>query len=303
MRGDVWEGSTLVVAPRLPADGDAHVESTVMQPNGHHREPLPPPSAEATEGYLASVVEALGDTPETVIALQFLREGTCEVLCVGDPVDFEGIIIQSLDMPTEPMAFGNSAEAIGGLVPHLTGWSCLNVPAHLADALVEPVASAAGTTDMRMQDDIYHQLIRPAPLTALPSVRFLTPADRDLVVAASPELIGNGVDRLLKTLEHGHIAGAVREEALVSLAYTFAISERHADIGVVTHPQWQGQGLATAVTSLVAQAIQEHNRIPVWSCGGTNLASLRTAARVGFEEVSRRVYLIPELGEDVGSLA
>ncbi|MEJ7902120.1 MAG: GNAT family N-acetyltransferase [Thermomicrobiales bacterium] len=274
-----------------------------MHQTGHHHQPLPPPSAEATDGYLASVVEALGDTPETVIALQFLREGTCEVLCVGDPADFEGIIIQSLDMPTEPMAFGNSAEAIGGLVPHLTGWSCLNVPAHLADALIEPVASAAGTSDMRMMDDVYHLLTRRVPPMSTPSVRILTPADRDLVAAASPALIGNGVDRLLMTLEHGHVAGAVREGELVALAYTFATSERHADIGVVTYPQWRGQGLATAVTSLVAQAIQADERIPVWSCGGTNLASLRTAARVGFEEVSRRVYLIPDLGEDAGSTA
>lgn len=281
--------------------GHAHIESVTMDQNGHHHEPLPPPTAEAAEGYLASVVTALGDTPESVIALQFLREGTCEVLCVGDPADFEGIIIQSFDMPTEPMAFGNSAEAIGGLVPHLTGWSCLNVPAHLADALIEPVATAAGTTDMRMLDDVYHTVRHPVLPGSMPSARLLTPADLHLISTASPELIGNGADRLSRTLEHGHVAGAIRDGVLVALAHTFATSERHADIGVVTHPQWRGQGLATAVTSLVAQAIQADNRVPVWSCGGTNLASLRTAARVGFEEVSRRVYLVPELDEDAGS--
>lgn len=269
-----------------------------MHANGHHHEPLPPPTTEATEGYLASVVAALGDTPETVIALQFLYEGRCEVLCVGDPADLEGIIIQSLDMPTEPMAFGNSAEAVGGLIPHLTGWTCINVPAALADELVAPIASAAGAASVRMRDDIYHVLRRPAPSSALPSARLLTPADRGLVESASTDLIGGDSDRLLATIEDGHVAGSIEDDALVGLAHTFATSPKHADIGVVTHPNWRGMGHATAVSALVARAIQDDGRIPVWSCGGPNIASLRTAARIGFEEVSRRVYLIPDYEDD-----
>lgn len=268
-----------------------------MYANGHHHEPLPPPTAEATEGYLDRVVEALGDTPETVIALQFLREGTCEVLCVGDPADFEGIIIQSLAMPAEPMAFGSSAEAIAGLIPHLVGWSCLNVPAHLADELIEPVGIAAGTAGLRLMDDVYHELREPSVISNTPLVRLLTLADRELIESAPPELIGNGADRLLTTLEQGRVAGAIRDGGLVTIAYTFATSPRHADLGVATHPDWRRQGLAAAAASLVARAIQDDGRIPVWSCGGPNIASLKTAARVGFEEVSRRVYLIPELGE------
>lgn len=271
-----------------------------MHQNGHHHEPLPPPSAEATEGYLASVVEALGDTPETVIALQFLREGTCEVLCVGDPTDFEGIIIQLLEMPAEPMAFGTSAEAIGTLLPHLTGWTCINVPADLSDALVVPVASAAGTDSVRMRDDIYLELRRPAMSPARSSARLLTPVDIGLVESSSPVLVGDDSERLLATIERGHVAGSFEQGTLVALAHTFATSPKHADIGVVTHPDWRGLGHATAVSALVARAIQDDGRIPVWSCGGPNIASLRTAARVGFEEVSRRVYLIPEFGEHTG---
>ncbi len=271
-----------------------------MHENGHHHEPLPPPTAEATAGYLASVVAALGDTPETVIALHFLQEGTCEVLCVGDPAGFEGIVIQLLEMPAEPMAFGTSAEAIGTLLPHLTGWTCINVPAVLADELVLPVASVAGADSVRMRDDIYHELRRPAILPARSSARLLTPADVGLVEAASTVLVGEDSERLMITIERGHVAGSFEEGTLVALAHTFAISPKHADIGVVTHPHWRGLGHATAVSAVVAQAIQEEGRIPVWSCGGPNIASLKTAARVGFEEVSRRVYLIPEMNEDEG---
>jgi GNAT superfamily N-acetyltransferase len=269
-----------------------------MHANGHHHEPLPPPSAESAEGYLERVVGALGDTAETVIAQQFLADGTCEVLCVGDPADLEGIIIQSFEMPTEPIAFGTSAEAIAELIPHLSGWSCLNVPAHLAGDLVDPVARAAGVSDLRMLDDVYHELRRPVVVAPSQLARLLTLADRGLIEAAPGDLIGAGVERLLKTVEHGHVAASIQDGSIVALAHTFAASPRHADIGVATHPAWRRRGLATAVSALVAQAVQRDGRIPVWSCGGTNLASLRTAARIGFEEVSRRVYLVPELGED-----
>ncbi len=200
-------------------------------------------------------------------------------------------------MPTEPMAFGTSAEAIAELIPHLGGWSCLNVPAHLADDLIESVASAAGADSVLMRDDIYFVLRRPAPRSALPSARLITPADRGLVESASADLVGADIERLLATIEDGHVAGSIEDDRLVALAHTFATSPKHADIGVVTHPNWRRLGHATAVGMLVARAIQDDGRIPVWSCGGPNIGSLKTAARIGFQEVSRRVYLIPEFAE------
>jgi len=272
-----------------------------MDHNGHHHEPLPPPTTEATGIHLASIAEALGDSPETVIPLQMLRDGRCDVLVVGDPGSLEGVILQSTDMPDEPIAFGSSAEAIASLIPHLEGWACLNVPLALADELVEPVAAAAGTDRVRMLDDIYHVLRIPAPSIESDGVRLLAAADTALIDAASPDLVGEGRERLRETITNGHVAGAIRDGAIVSLAYTFATSTRHADIGVVTHPGWRGQGLAAAVSAQVAAAIQADGRTPVWSCGGTNLGSLRIAARLGFEEVSRRVYLIPEFEEGTGN--
>jgi RimJ/RimL family protein N-acetyltransferase len=269
-----------------------------MDQHDHHHEPLPPPTAEATGTHLASIAEALGDSPETVIPLQFLRDGRCEVLVVGDPGELEGVIIQSTEMPEEPIAFGSSAEAVASLIPHLEGWACLNVPIALADDLVEAVAAAAGTDGVRMLDDVYHELRTPVPPSEREDVRLLTDADAALIESAPPGMAEDGGARLRETIARGHVAGAIRDGALVSIAHTFAISDRHADIGVVTHPDWRGQGLGTAVAAEVAKAIQDGGRTPVWSCGGTNLASLRIAARLGFVEVSRRIYLIPDFGED-----
>jgi predicted GNAT family acetyltransferase len=63
---------------------------------------------------------------------------------------------------------------------------------------------------------------------------------------------------------------------------------------VYTKEAYRRRGFATAAASLVARRVQEAGQIPVWSAGGHNVASLRVAEKLGFEEVSRRVYVIPE---------
>ena len=39
----------------------------------------------------------------------------------------------------------------------------------------------------------------------------------------------------------------------------------------------------------------------MWSAGGHNAASLRVAEKLGFVEVSRRVYVIPERAANKGA--
>ncbi len=255
-----------------------------------------PPDANEHDGEhaheFAAIAAWLGESPETVIPLHMLQQGTCEVVCVGSPHDPEGVIIQSTAYPEEPIAFGG-AEAIGSILPTLSGWTCLNVPAGLADALAEDVRRAAGTSAVRMQDDVYHVLDAPAPETNLPDVRLMTPVDVAFFRSAPEEFGGVDASWLLEHLRHGHVAGAIRDGRVVSLAHTFATTGAYADLGVTTVPAWRRRGLATAAAALVARAVQGDGRIPVWSCGGTNEASLAAAARLGFREVSRRVYLIP----------
>src|SRR5690606_1652433 len=103
--------------------------------------------------------------------------------------------------------------------------------------------------------------------------------------------------RVLKTINEGCVAGVIRDGELVSLAYTFASSDLHTDIGVVTREDARSQGFATMAGAVVAAAIQADGTIPVWSTGSTNLPSLKVATRLGFREVSRRTYLIPEFDD------
>ncbi|MDQ3540193.1 MAG: GNAT family N-acetyltransferase, partial [Chloroflexota bacterium] len=204
----------------------------------------------------------------------------------------EAVVIQLAGYPEEPSAFGD-ADAIASILPMLSGWTSLNVPADAADSLIDPVRHAAGAASVRLLDDIYHELTDPVRDVRLPDVRLLTVDDRDLLRSAPMDLVGDNVDSLVEEMTWGHLAGAIRDGQLVSIAHTFARSERHVDIGVATLDVWRRQGLATAAAAQVAGAIQRDGRIPVWSCGGHNAASLAIAARLGFREVARRTYLVP----------
>ena len=94
-------------------------------------------------------------------------------------------------------------------------------------------------------------------------------------------------------LREGFVAGAVVDNRLVAVAHTNAVTARYADIGVFTDQDYRNRGYSTASAAIVAKAIRETGRTPVWSCGEDNLASLKVAAKVGFTEVSRRTYVIP----------
>lgn len=87
-------------------------------------------------------------------------------------------------------------------------------------------------------------------------------------------------------------AGAVVDGRLVALAYTSAMTPHHADIAVVTDPDFRGRGLATASAALVIEEVHRRGAIPVWSTGEGNHASRRVAARLGLRPIGHRTYVI-----------
>ena len=114
---------------------------------------------------------------------------------------------------------------------------------------------------------------------------------------APAEVQGNGYKTHEAMVTDGIAAGAVVDGNIVAIAHTYAENDLHADIGVSTIEQWREKGFATAAASLVAQEIQARGKVPVWSCGEDNIASLRVAQKLGFTEVGRRTYLIPTSSE------
>lgn len=233
----------------------------------------------------------LGDTPETTISAHHLIRRQCRVVLSGDLPTPRAAIIQSDDLPEEPMAFGDDAAAIWQAVRALHGWTCINVRSAVA-APLSALMQRGLDAPIRAQDDIYHTLEHAAARIAHDDVRLLTPADLPLLVAAPPSLQGGGFGSPAAELAEGIFAAGIVEGEVVAYAHAYALTAKHADIGVATREDQRGRGLATAAAALVAAAVQTSGRVPVWSCGGTNAASRRVAAKLGFHEVGRRVYLI-----------
>ena len=235
------------------------------------------------------LAETIPETPETVIPLHFMMQGSCEVYSAGDPASSNAAIVQGDNLREEPFGIGNDPAGLWALLRHLDDWKVVDVSPTVAPKLGAIIREATGKRAWYYYD-VYHAMTRPAPIIDHPSVREITRADMGLLQAAGVDGAGfrGGLSALV---EQGTIVGAVVGGRIVATAQTAAITTRYADIGVATEERWRGRGLATAAASIVARRIKETGRTPVWSCGEDNLASLRVARKLGFEEVSRLTYV------------
>ena len=245
-----------------------------------------------------ALADLLGDTPMTVISACRLKHGTCDAYIAGTLSDVNTALVFDAFCPDEPCGFGTDADALWQLLKATHGWGCINVDIACAEPLGKLIEADTGTP-VRYYGDVYHALLEPVctgwVTQPLPNetVRLLTLADVERLAEAPAEVQGNGYKTHEAMLTDGIAAGAVVDGNIVAIAHTYAEINLHADIGVSTVEQWREKGFATAAASLVAQEIQDRGKVPVWSCGEDNTASLRVAQKLGFTEVGRRTYVIP----------
>ena len=83
----------------------------------------------------------------------------------------------------------------------------------------------------------------------------------------------------------GYGWGAWVDGVLASVACTFFLGEEHEDIGIVTEPGYQGNGLSSACTYELCLDIVARRRTPTWSTSKDNFASWRVAEKLGFVHV------------------
>ncbi len=235
------------------------------------------------------LVQAIEETPETVTPIHLLRHGTCKAYAIGDAALLDAVVVQADYLPTEPSGLGTNAQGLWELLRDLDLWTCVEVAPTIALRLGALISEGTGKR-VRYYQDVHHILTKPAPAFDDPAVRQLTIDDVDLLAACGVD--GAEFGGLSRLLLEGVVAGAVVDGQIVGTAQTSAVTDRYADIGVDTQEASRGRGFATAAASTVARRVQEQQKIPVWSCGEDNMASLRVAQKLGFEEVSRLTYVI-----------
>jgi len=251
-------------------------------------------SAELDREGCAVLAGALGDTPETVMSVHRLRRGICRAFAAGTPERPAAAIVQSHHVPTEPAAFGDDPEQIWSLLREIDGWLSVHVALAMGAPLARLMAAATGQP-RSLLEEIYYVLSRPVASWENPAVRRLTLADLPLMEAsaAALEMTHWRYESAAALVTESFAAGAVIDDRLVAIAFASARATRHAEVGVVTAAPWRGRGLSTAAASLVCADIERAGQIPVWSTSAENFASQRVGAKLGFVEVSRRVYVNP----------
>ena len=238
------------------------------------------------------LADVIGDTPMTVISASRLKQGACSAYVAGKLPDVNAALVFDAYCFDEPSGFGTDADALWQLLKATDGWSCINVGSACAEPLGKLIESNT-RTPVRYYGDVCHALLEPVHCYPNDSVRRLSLEDIDRLAKAPAEVQGNGYKTHQAMLTEGIAAGAVVDGNIVAVAHTYAETKLHADIGVSTLEAWREKGFATAAASLVAQEIQARGKVPAWSCGEDNFASLRVAQKLGFTEVARRTYVIP----------
>lgn len=239
----------------------------------------------------AELANTLGDTPETTVSVHLLKKKLCKAFVAGSPTSFSAAIVQGHFDSEEPRGFGTEARALWELLQLVEGWDCISVNRQCAKPLGDLIEKSNGVK-VRYYGDVYHSLTRPVQLFTNDHVRELTIHDRNLIASAPIEIQGGGYEDMKTMLSEGIVAGAIDAGQLVSIAHTSGVTDLHGEIGVGTLEPWRKKGLCSAAASIVSNRLQEQGRVPVWSTGEDNFASLRVAAKLGFREVSRRTYVI-----------
>lgn len=240
----------------------------------------------------ARLADALPENPETMTGIHRLRRGIAHAYIAGTPDEPEIAVVQSRFLMEEPAVYGSDPALAWAVLKQVSGWKAVNAEYGLAPRLAALIESEMGQACVLIEE-IYYTLPQPVDTFRDPDVRRLGLADLALVEAATDVLDMHGwrYGSAGALLTDGLLAGAVVDRELVSIAFSASQTEQYAEVGIKTREDFRGRGYSTAAASLICAEVQASGQTIVWSTDQDNAASQRVAAKLGFREVSRRIYV------------
>lgn len=132
---------------------------------------------------------------------------------------------------------------------------------------------------------------RPRPAAALPAGMQVQPTGLEQF----DRIMGAVVPRRFwRDREHFQQAGVgfsvIKDGEPVATAFSSFVKGHQLEIGIETHPEHRGQGLAAIACTHLIDHCREHGLEPIWSCREDNTGSMRLAHRLGFVPTRRLPY-------------
>jgi GNAT superfamily N-acetyltransferase len=104
-----------------------------------------------------------------------------------------------------------------------------------------------------------------------------------------PMRFWNSIDDLLQ--RGAGMAVVDGQDRVVAAAYSAGVGAGQGEIDIAVAPEHRGQGLGFLVGQVLIRAFEERGILPAWDCFASNEASMRLAARLGFQPARRYVMV------------
>lgn len=228
------------------------------------------------------------DLPENVHTRYFLIKKLCEVYIIGNILNPKAIVIRPEFDSSELFGY-KDPKAICEIIQSIEEWNSILVNNNVSKELGNFLSK---TKNIKYEKEIYFTLKQPIINLPTNNTQLLTSNDLPLLKNIHSQLQNAGVtSSYQEMLSNGMIAGTVIHNQLVSIAYATHVTEKYADVGIFTIPEYRNKGYSILVTTFLIQKLQAKNLIPVWSTDENNSASLKVAQKLGFTEIYTKTYI------------
>ncbi|RMF02232.1 MAG: GNAT family N-acetyltransferase [Chloroflexi bacterium] len=124
--------------------------------------------------------------------------------------------------------------------------------------------------------------LRPATINGSYTLRRLTETDSELLRALFAASPAEDIDEAYVSLEHKIAVGCFSADGRLVSAGSGYERSHFVDLGVLTHPEYRGQGLGRAVVVGMCRRLFAKHEIPQYRTNVDNIGSRHLAESVGF---------------------